>query len=414
MKKSLNAFIDKFLPDEVDPKSAEAFKLKSIVIISFLVGNSGFPFMVLFFYIGQPRVGFIVLWTWIIFMCIPFLVRSQTKSSSLAHFLAGNYFQCHFFLCLIWGGVEAPNMMWFAAMPIVSMLVGGLRHGTIWGLIAGLTILTFYGLELNGNLQFNSTLTPVQQKLILSFGAVGLLAAVLGSTAAFDFLRIAAVKERIIAEKAMDKAYQQNENLLHNMLPDTIAIRLKQRPTTIADNFNEASILFADLVGFTKLASGISPSETVVLLNHIFSLFDLAVDKYGLEKIKTIGDAYMVAGGVPIEDSEHLKNVLQLAIKMMDIMETHNLFHNHDLSLRIGIATGPITAGIIGKKKFTYDVWGDTVNIASRMESTGLPGRIQVTSNVVKLAGNDFKFELRGEFEIKGKGIMKTHLLVVD
>ncbi|MGC6507340.1 MAG: adenylate/guanylate cyclase domain-containing protein [Myxococcota bacterium] len=346
-------------------------------------------------------------------MCIPFLVQKKAKSNLLAHFLAGNYFQCHFFLCLLWGGVEAPNMMWFTAIPIVSMLVGGLRHGVIWGLIAGLTILTFYGLEYNGNIQFRSTLTPVHQKFILSFGAVGLLAAVLGSTAAFDFLRIAAVKDRIVAEKAMDKAYQRNENLLLNMLPGTIAKRLKSHPTTIADNFNEASILFADLVGFTKLASGITPSETVVLLNHIFSLFDYAVDNYGLEKIKTIGDAYMVAGGVPTENSEHLNNVLRLAIKMMDIMETHNLFHNHDLSLRIGIATGPITAGVIGKKKFTYDVWGDTVNIASRMESTGIPGRIQVTSNVVKLAGSEFMFEPRGEMEIKGKGIMTTHLLIV-
>ena len=413
MTSNLSAFIDRFIPDDVEPKSAESFKLKSIVIISFLVGNSGFPFMVLFFFIGQPRVGFIVLWTWIIFMCIPFLVQKKAKSNLLAHFLAGNYFQCHFFLCLLWGGVEAPNMMWFTAIPIVSMLVGGLRHGVIWGLIAGLTILTFYGLEYNGNIQFHSTLTPVHQKFILSFGAVGLLAAVLGSTAAFDFLRIAAVKDRIVAEKAMDKAYQRNENLLLNMLPGTIAKRLKSRPTTIADNFNEASILFADLVGFTKMASGITPSETVVLLNHIFSLFDYAVDNYGLEKIKTIGDAYMVAGGVPTENSEHLNNVLRLAIKMMDIMETHNLFHNHDLSLRIGIATGPITAGVIGKKKFTYDVWGDTVNIASRMESTGIPGRIQVTSNVVKLAGSEFKFEPRGEMEIKGKGIMTTHLLIV-
>ena len=121
MTSNLSAFIDRFIPDDVEPKSAESFKLKSIVIISFLVGNSGFPFMVLFFFIGQPRVGFIVLWTWIIFMCIPFLVQKKAKSNLLAHFLAGNYFQCHFFLCLLWGGVEAPNMMWFTAIPIVSM-----------------------------------------------------------------------------------------------------------------------------------------------------------------------------------------------------------------------------------------------------------------------------------------------------
>ncbi len=407
-----NTLLDKFLPPAIEKNSPDGFKLQAIILISLFVGNSGFPFMVLFFLIKQPRVGFVVLWSWVIFMCIPFLARKGVQVGKLAHILAGNYFQCHLFLCLFWGGVDAPNMMWFTAIPIVSVLVGGIQHGIIWSSITSLSILGLYGLDIFNLMEFKTTLTPKQHFLILATGSVGLLGAILGSTASFEFLREDALDQRDLVEEALKQEYKRSENLLLNILPDSVAFRLKNQQGTIADDYDDASILFADLVGFTTLASSISAKETVRFLNDIFSRFDTIVDKYELEKIKTIGDAYMIAGGIPIASEDHLSNLLRMSMEMLEVMDKYNAEQDCSLQLRIGIATGPLTAGVIGQKKFSYDVWGNTVNVASRMESTGIPGRVQVTEYVAKIMDVEFDFEKRGNIDIKGKGVMTTYLLV--
>ena len=214
------------------------------------------------------------------------------------------------------------------------------------------------------------------------------------------------------AKLDLQDAFQRSEDLLLNILPKSIAERLKQQKGTIADDVDNASVLFADLVGFTTLASQITATETVTMLNAIFSDFDYAVDEHGLEKIKTIGDAYMVAGGVPEETTDHLQQMLAFSQQMLRLLQTHNEKQGSSLQLRIGIAIGPVTAGVIGARKFSYDIWGDTVNVASRMESSGIPGRIQVTDKVAQSAKSHFQFEERGEIEIKGKGKMKTFLLL--
>lgn len=407
----LNTLISRFLPEDVERDSPDGFKLQAIILISLFVGNSGFPFIVLFFFMKQPRVAFVVLWSWVIFMCIPFLTRNGVRVGKLAHILAGNYFQCHFFLCLLWGGIAAPNMMWFTAIPIVSVLVGGIRHGVIWSSIASLSILGLYGLETFNFIEFKSPLDAQQQFFIMATGAVGLLAAILGSTASFEILREHALEQRDLVEEALTQEYKRSENLLLNILPDSVAGRLKDSPGTIADDYDDASILFADLVGFTTLASSISAKETVRLLNDIFSRFDAIVDKYAVEKIKTIGDAYMVAGGITIANEDHLSNLLRMSMEMLTVLDKYNAQNNFSLQLRIGIATGPLTAGVIGQKKFSYDVWGNTVNVASRMESTGIPGRVQVTEEVAKVMDVEFTFEKRGSVDIKGKGAMTTYFL---
>ena len=407
----INRIVRWFIPEDQELDSAEGFKLQAIIMIALLVGNSGYPFILLFFWMSHPREALVILGAWIIFMCIPFLARNKVRPNTLAHILAGNYFQCHFFLCLLWGGLEAPNTMWFTATPVVSVLVGGMRHGIIWSSIAAFSILGIYGIEHLQIVELNSRLTPGQQVFVTAMGAVGLLAAIFGSVASFEVLRIQALRGRVNAEKSATIAYQRTENLLLNILPRSIAERLIKQHGTIADDFEHASVLFADLVGFTTLASSISASETVNLLNEIFSDFDFLVERRALEKIKTIGDAYMVAGGVPSESAGHLQQVLLLAQEMLEVVEAHNEMHHHHLKLRIGVAVGPLTAGVIGSNKFSYDVWGDTVNLASRMESTGLPGRIQVTPAVAERMRGLFSFESRGPVEIKGKGQIRTFLL---
>ena len=204
---------------------------------------------------------------------------------------------------------------------------------------------------------------------------------------------------------------EQSERLLLNILPEEIANRLKQGDSTIADTFADVTVLFADIVGFTQLSARVSPTELVALLNDIFSTFDNLAERHGLEKIKTIGDAYMVVGGLPILRPDHAEAIAEMAIDMQEAIIDFSKTQNQHLSIRIGINTGPVVAGVIGIKKFIYDLWGDTVNTASRMESHGLPGSIHVTATTYQQLREKYFFESRGAIEVKGKGQMTTYLL---
>jgi class 3 adenylate cyclase len=213
------------------------------------------------------------------------------------------------------------------------------------------------------------------------------------------------------AEAALEREHRQSESLLLNILPKAIADRLKERSDVIADSFDDVTILFADVVGFTPLSASLPPDELVAILNRLFSEFDKLAEKYGLEKVKTIGDAYMVAGGVPVARSDHAQAIARMALEMMEVSRSTHAAHRQALSLRIGINSGPAIAGVIGIKKFAYDLWGDTVNTASRMESHGVPGAIQVTEATQRLLRDEFEFEDRGPVDVKGKGRMNVYIL---
>lgn len=204
---------------------------------------------------------------------------------------------------------------------------------------------------------------------------------------------------------------EKSERLLLNILPQPIAERLKQGQVTIADNFADVTVLFADLVDFTKLSTRISPKELVSLLNEIFSTFDQLADRHGLEKIKTVGDAYLVVGGVPMPRPDHTQAMAEMALEMQQAVSRLSTALGESFNIRIGINTGPVVAGVIGAKKFSYDLWGDTVNTASRMESHGLAGHIQVTAATYERLKNLYEFEERGCISVKGKGEIRTYLL---
>ena len=214
------------------------------------------------------------------------------------------------------------------------------------------------------------------------------------------------------AEAALEIERHKSEKLLLNILPASIAQRLKDDHGIIADHFDSATVLFADIVGFTSLSEQVTPTELVGHLNLVFSAFDDLAQKHGLEKIKTIGDAYMVAGGFPEEGDGHARAVSAMALDMLEAVAACNMQTGRPVDIRIGIHTGPAVAGVIGIKKFAYDVWGDTVNTASRMESSGLPGRIQLSEQAAALLGDDFVVEPRGTVEVKGKGSLKTYWLL--
>jgi class 3 adenylate cyclase len=211
--------------------------------------------------------------------------------------------------------------------------------------------------------------------------------------------------------KKLQEEQEKSEKLLLNILPQPIAERLKKCEGTIADSYSEVTVFFSDLVGFTELSTGISASALVEKLNRIFIAFDKLTEKYGLEKIKTIGDAYMLVGGAPTPRSDHAEAVAYLALDVLKTLENLNEENNENFRVRIGIHTGPIVAGVMGKHKFNYDLWGDTVNIASRMESQGIPDHIQISESTYQLLKDKFVCELRGPIDIKGKGKMVTYIL---
>lgn len=229
------------------------------------------------------------------------------------------------------------------------------------------------------------------------------------------------ITERKRAEEALRLEQDKTERLLLNILPKLIAHRLKQDQQVlakqgvaapIAESFDDVTILFADIVGFTPLSARLPPIEMVNLLNHIFSRFDQLAQQYNLEKIKTIGDAYMVVGGLPVPSDEHAEAIAHMALDMQQAIHCFQAEQGESFQIRIGINTGSVVAGVIGINKFIYDLWGDAVNVASRMESSGIPGRIQVTQETYKRLKDKFEFEERGAIIVKGKGKMTTYWLI--
>lgn len=224
---------------------------------------------------------------------------------------------------------------------------------------------------------------------------------------------MAVLQEKLLkASEEARRAHEESERLLLNILPRPVADQLRDGEGDVVDHYPEATVLFADLVAFTPFARQRSPRQVVGVLNDLFCRFDRLVQDQGVEKIKTMGDAYMVAAGLPDPRPDHAEAVVTVATEMLDTLDRLNAERGTDLQLRIGINTGPVTAGVIGTHRFIYDLWGDAVNTAARMESCGVPGRIQVSAATrEQLAATDYPFEPRGPIDVKGKGRMRTFLL---
>jgi adenylate cyclase len=307
-----------------------------------------------------------------------------------------------------------------------QMLVGGfLPSGgvALWGILAPLGALVF--LEVRQAVRWFVAflvvfvLTGVAGEILFAdadipkwFTSTMLALNIIG-VASISFALLASfASQRNEALRALRGEQEKSELLLLNILPGAIAQRLKAATRTIADHFDAVSILFADVVNFTPLAQGLPPAETVGILDQLFTEFDALVEQHGLEKIKTIGDAYMAAAGVPDPVPDHARRTGLLALEMRHLVSTSPVAGRPGLELRIGINSGPVVAGVIGTKRFLYDLWGDAVNTASRMESQGTAGEIQITRATYELLKDDFVCRPRGTIEVKGKGLMETWYLV--
>ncbi len=302
--------------------------------------------------------------------------------------------------------------LWALLAPVGAVLCIGPRESLAWFI----AYIVFTALSGGVDYYLGDALSPTQIKVptqttvfffALNFAAV--------STIVFLLLRYSASEKQKTqahleeAHRLLQAEQDRSENLLLNILPGPIAERLKNSNLTIADGFADVSVMFVDIVSFTRVAEGLSPQQVFAMLNKIFSSFDELAEKYGLEKIKTIGDAYMVAGGLNDQCKDYTEALVDMALEMRDLLQRDFQVNQMHLEVRIGIGTGPVVAGVVGKKKFIYDLWGDTVNIASRITSEGVPGMVQVDEATYRRLETRFDFHAPQVIYLKGKGNMAVY-----
>ncbi|HEX6139990.1 MAG TPA: adenylate/guanylate cyclase domain-containing protein [Candidatus Limnocylindria bacterium] len=288
------------------------------------------------------------------------------------------------------------NTIWSVLVPIGAVLFFGRRAGPL--ALAAVVLVVLVGAVADPVLRTRTSPLPPELGVPLyAMNLLGTTAVALGLVAFIDGERV--------------RARAQSEALLHNVLPEAIIQRLNAGERVIADHCPEVTVLFSDVVDFTPFSERAAPATVVAALNDLFSAFDELAERYRLEKIKTIGDAYMVVAGVPEQRPDHATVMLEMALAMHAAADAQPPIGDHRLQMRTGIATGPVVAGIIGRQKFSYDLWGDTVNTASRMESSGVPGCIQVTAATWERVRDRYPWEVREDVEVKGKGAMRTYLL---
>ncbi|TMK57762.1 MAG: adenylate/guanylate cyclase domain-containing protein [Actinobacteria bacterium] len=304
------------------------------------------------------------------------------------------------------GGFAASSAvaLWAFTCPVGALLFVGARQAVPW-FVAFAALVAFSGAI---DPALASDAAEIPSGVEVSFFVLNVLGV---CTTAYVLLQyFVRARERALAELGVER--EKSERLLLNVLPVSVADRLKESEQVIADGFESATVLFADLVGFTPLAQTLPPDETVAMLDRVFAGWDALAERHGVEKIKTIGDAYMVAGGIPAPRADHAEAIADFALEMGAEVERCAGQSGVPLQVRVGIDTGPVVAGVIGRAKFSYDLWGDTVNTASRMESHGLPGEIQVTERAYARLRGRYELRERGTIEVKGKGLMTTYLLL--
>jgi len=310
-----------------------------------------------------------------------------------------------FVLQLILGGFAASGavVMWSVMAVFGSLVLAGTRAAAFW--------LGVFAIEITAAAVLDPAIAhpnKLPQPIVLGFFAANIVA-----MAAIAFATIAMfLVQRDRAMAALAREQERSEALLLNVLPKEIVPRLKAGEDPIADAYDEATVLFADIVGSTKLAERLDAKELVALLNEVFSRFDLLAERHGVEKIRTIGDNYMCVAGVPRARPDHAQAVARLALDMCASLDELRARGEHRIAVRIGMNSGPCVGGVIGRRKFEFDIWGDPVNTASRMESHGVPGRIHLSDATYDLLGDGFDYEARGFIDVKGKGLMRTWFLL--
>jgi guanylate cyclase len=383
--------------DDEDTRSSKAL----LVLISVLILPIAALWGVLYLAMGSP-VGVVPLVYFVVLVgAIGVFSRTRDFASLLRVNLVDILLAPTLSMAPLGGFLDSGGVgLWGILAPLGALVFSDVRAATRW-YVAYLVVFLASGIagEMLGGMP-----PPLPAWFTSTMLALNI---VVGGTIVFTLLALFA-RQRRDALGALRTEQAKAENLLLNILPRSIADKLKAEPQTIADQFSSASILFADVVDFTPLSERLPPAEVVGVLDHLFSHFDTLAERYGLEKIKTIGDCYMVAAGVPTPRPDHARALTLMALDMVEAMRSSDDVGHLGLELRVGISSGPVVAGVIGRKRFLYDLWGDAVNTASRMESHGTSGRIQVTRATYELLADEFVCEPRGMIAVKGKGEMEA------
>jgi len=385
-----------------DAAAARRRRLLLMATVMGVVVTAGFGAMELVFGQSPNYVGVVDLGTAAILATVPLLYRFGELAPPLVYITV--VYLAVTFLCWHLGTGTGVQFYLLVTGAAAVMIVGIERIGLAVAVaVVGVAILIA--------LQF--TVPPETGAEVSWFITVGFVV----NAIAAGILAVAIVwyglRQIASAEAALEQEYQRSEALLANILPGTVAQRLKDRSgSVIADKYDDASILFADIAGYTERASDTPPEELVSFLDDLYSSLDLLVTRHGLEKVKTSGDAYMIVSGVPQPRADHLEALADLALDIADAVAGLTDSRGRAVPLRIGLACGPVVAGVVGSQRFFYDVWGDAVNVASRMESTAEVGRIQVPDDIYRRLLGRFVFTERGDIEVKGKGVMHTWYLV--
>jgi guanylate cyclase len=384
------------------PEDTESIRIRktTIALVTMAIIPINLAWTVSFFSLGLNTVAGINLATGMMFSAaIVFLFRTKKF---------GTYLNIMIFIAMIYsvglhislGGIVNSGVSFAVALlgPLAASILLNRRNTFTWAFV--------YVIAFTLLLALDEEIVIAAPELPANFG-------IINGFFGIAFLTFMSITMTLYLVRQLEIAQEQADGLLFNMLPRKVAARLKKKSETIADGYESASILFADIVGFTSLTDELNPAEMIDLLNMIYSHFDSLVEKHGVEKIRTIGDNYMVAAGVPSPRPDHAHALAYLALDMLEFCENLEPVPVGDkpLSFRIGINSGSLVAGVIGSKRFQYDIWGDAVNVASRMESHGLPGKIQVTKATHDLIEGDFVFTPRGPITVKGKGEMQTWFL---
>ena len=382
--------------------AARRFRVLKITTWIAAVVSAGFGVWQVVSGYGTWHIGLINIVTGFAFLLIPLLRRLGDLVAPLA-FIVVAYGSLFF---ITWNiGTGSGLQFYYLVAASVLVLVLGIERIGLAGALAGLGALLAVLLQIL--VPVNVGNQPVWPLM------VGFVTSVVTSCVMAFATVWYALREIGRAEAAMEMEYERSERLLANMLPASIAERLKDPDrSAIADRYDDAAILFADIAGFTERAADTPPCDLVAFLDRIYTAFDVLVDQHGLEKIKTTGDSYMVVSGVPEPRPDHLHALADLALDMARAASGLTDPLGRAVPIRIGLATGPVVAGVVGSRRFFYDVWGDAVNVAARMETTDQVGRIQVPQDVYERLKDDFVFEERGDITVKGKGVMHTWYLV--
>jgi adenylate cyclase len=337
-----------------------------------------------------------------VFAFVPWLQRFGDLVAPLT-FLAAAY--ASVFASCVDMGTGSGSQFFFLVGACLVVLLLGIEHIVLASMVAALAAGLIIAVEFL--VPRNTGLQPAWAQ------SAGFVITAVSSVVMVVVTVWFALRDTARAEAVMEAQYERSETLLANMLPASVAERLKAPDrSVIADKYDEASVLFADIVGFTERASGTTPAELVRFLDRLYGAFDELVDRHGLEKIKVSGDCYMVVSGVPRPRPDHAHALADLALDMANVAARLKDPHGNPVCVRVGMACGPVVAGVVGSRRFFYDVWGDAVNVASRMETTDSVGRIQVPEAMYERLKDEFVLQERGHIEVKGKGPMRTWYLI--